>query len=58
VVMYNVDNDKAVKIESYLDDQDNNHWKKATDLVDDGGWYGKAQTENFIVLAVIKLKSI
>jgi len=56
--MYNVDNDKAVKMESYLDDQDNNHWKKATDLVDDGGWYGEAQTENFIVLAVIKLKII
>jgi len=39
VVMYNINNnDKAVKMESYLDDQDNNHWKKITSLVDDGGW--------------------
>jgi hypothetical protein len=36
--MYNIDNDKAVKMESYLDDQNNNHWKKVTDLVDNGGW--------------------
>jgi hypothetical protein len=40
VVMYNINNnDKAVKMESYLDDQDNNHWKKITSLVDDCGWY-------------------
>jgi len=38
--MYNINNnDKAVKMESYLDDQDNNHWKKITSLVADGGWY-------------------
>jgi hypothetical protein len=47
VVMYNLDNDKAVEMESYLDDQDNNHWKKATDLVDDGGWYARGSEEEF-----------
>ena len=30
VVMYNINNNNAVKMESYLDDQDNNHWKKVT----------------------------
>jgi hypothetical protein len=47
VVMYNVDNDKAVKMESYLDDQDNNHWKKVTDLVDNGGWYARGSDQEF-----------
>jgi hypothetical protein len=41
VVMYNVDNDKAVKMESYLDDQDNNYWRKITSLVDSGRWYAR-----------------
>jgi len=39
IVMYNVDKDKAVKMESYLDDKDNNRWIKVTDLIDNGGWY-------------------
>jgi hypothetical protein len=47
VVMYNIDNDKAVKMESYIDDQDNNHWKKVTSLVDDGGWYARASNKDF-----------
>jgi len=47
VVMYNIDNDKAVKMESYLDDQNNNHWKKITDLVDNGGWYARGSDEEF-----------
>jgi hypothetical protein len=47
VVMYNINNNNAVKMESYLDDQDNNHWKKVTSLVDDGGWYARASDEDF-----------
>jgi hypothetical protein len=47
VVMYNIDNDKAVKMESYLDDQNNNHWRKVTDLVDNGGWYARGSDEEF-----------
>jgi hypothetical protein len=39
VVMYNIDNGKAVKMESYLDDNANNKWVKVTDIVDSGGWY-------------------
>jgi hypothetical protein len=43
VVMYNIDNnDTAVKLESYLDDKNNNEWRKVTDLVDDGGWYANS----------------
>jgi hypothetical protein len=39
VVMYNIDNGRAVKMESYLDNKSNNKWVKITDLVDNGGWY-------------------
>ena len=45
--MYNVDNDKAVKMESYIDDQDDNHWRKVTDLVDNGGWYARRSDDEF-----------
>ena len=39
VVVYNINNNTAVKMESYLDDKANNHWLKVTDLTDKGGWY-------------------
>jgi hypothetical protein len=42
-----VDDDKAVKMESYLDDQDNNHWRKVTSLDDNGGWYARGSDEEF-----------
>ena len=45
--MYNVDNDKAVKMESYLDNNDNNHWKKVSEIVDSGGWYAKSPDNIF-----------
>jgi hypothetical protein len=38
VVVYNMNNDTAVRMESYLDDKANNHWLKVTDLIDNGGW--------------------
>jgi hypothetical protein len=37
-VMYNINDDKAVKMESYLDDKANNKWVKVTELIDNGGW--------------------
>jgi hypothetical protein len=46
VVMYNI-NDKAVKMESYLDNNDNNHWKKVSDIVDNGGWYARTSNQEF-----------
>jgi len=39
VVIYNINNDTAVKMESYLDENANNDWRKVTELVDNGGWY-------------------
>jgi hypothetical protein len=48
VVMYNIDNnDTAVKLESYLDDKNNNEWRKVTDLVDDGGWDANSSDKEF-----------
>jgi len=47
VVMYNIENDSAVKLESYLDDSGEGNWRKVTDLVDDGGWYAKASNSVF-----------
>ncbi len=39
IVIYNINNNKSVKMESYIDDDDDNSWKKVTDLTDSGGWY-------------------
>jgi hypothetical protein len=47
VVMYNINDNAAVKLESYLDDKNDNEWTKVTDLVDDGGWYANSSDEVF-----------
>jgi hypothetical protein len=47
VVMYNINDNKAAKMESYLDDNDNNHWKKVSDIIDNGGWYARSSNEEF-----------
>jgi len=47
VIMYNINNNTAVKMESYLDDKNNNNWRKVTDLVDDGGWYANSPDNVF-----------
>jgi hypothetical protein len=47
VVMYNIINNSAVKLESYLDDKNNNHWVKVTDIIDDGGWYANTPDNVF-----------
>ena len=47
VIMYNINNNTAVKMESYLDDKNNNNWRKVTDLVDDGGWYANSPDDVF-----------
>ncbi len=38
-IMYNIENDTAVKMETYLDDKADNNWVKVTDLIDRGDWY-------------------
>ena len=47
VVIYNINNDKAVKMESYLDDKNNNNWKKVTALIDNGGWHADTSDKVF-----------
>jgi hypothetical protein len=47
VVMYNVNDNAAVKLESYIDDKNDNEWTKVTDLVDEGGWYANSSDEEF-----------
>jgi hypothetical protein len=56
VVMYNTDNDTAVRMESYLDDMNNNHWVKVADIIDDGGWYADASDNEFYSADCGKLK--
>jgi hypothetical protein len=46
-VMYNMDNDTAVKMESYIDEDNNNQWKKVNDLTDSGGWFANSSDEVF-----------
>ncbi len=47
VIMYNTDNEKAVKMESYIDDNNKNDWKKVTELTDDGGWFANSSDDVF-----------
>jgi hypothetical protein len=47
VAIYNINNNSAVKMESYLDDKDNNQWKKVTELIDNGGWYASSSDKVF-----------
>lgn len=37
----------AVKLESYLDEKNNNEWTKVTELIYDGGWYANSSDEEF-----------
>jgi hypothetical protein len=47
VVMYNINNDTAVRMESYLDDKNSNHWMRVTNLTDSGGWYADTSDKKF-----------
>lgn len=48
IVVYNINNDTAVKMESYIDNKNTNYWVKVpTDVVDDGNWYSKSSDKEF-----------
>jgi hypothetical protein len=49
VIIYDmqVNNQTAVKLESYLDDHNNDSWKKVTEIIDNGGWYSRSTDEEF-----------
>ena len=48
VIIYNIDNNSAVKMESYIDSENNNEWKKVTDFTDSGGWYASSSEKDFL----------
>ena len=56
IVIYNVNNNSEVKLESYLDNTNSNYWVKVTNLVDDGGWYAKMPDSNFFAPGCYKDK--
>jgi hypothetical protein len=47
VVMYNTNNNIAVKMESYIDNKDTNYWVQVTNLTDNGGWSANSSDEKF-----------
>lgn len=44
-IIYNIDNDSAVKMETFIDEHNNNQWKKVSEVIDNGEWY--ANSEDF-----------
>jgi hypothetical protein len=49
VIIYDMhlNNETAVKLESYLDDHNNDSWKKVTEIIDSGGWYSRSTDDEF-----------
>jgi hypothetical protein len=45
--MFNISNDSAVRLQTYLDDTATNHWRKVADVVDNGGWYADTPNDLF-----------
>src|SRR5438067_778149 len=39
VIIFNIRNDTAVRMLSYIDGKDNGTWTKVSDLIDNGRWY-------------------
>jgi hypothetical protein len=46
-IMFNINNDSAVHLQTYLDDSASNHWKRVVDVVDNGSWYAIAPDDMF-----------
>lgn len=47
VIIYNIENNTSVKMESYIDNENNNNWTQVTELIDSGGWYASSSEEDF-----------
>ena len=47
VIMYNINNDTGVKMESYIDDNNTNQWRKVNEVIDEGGWFANGSDEEF-----------
>jgi hypothetical protein len=46
-IIFNIRNDSAVRMQTYLDDNATNHWRKVADVADDGGWYADSSDDRF-----------
>jgi hypothetical protein len=46
-IMYNFNNDTSVKMESYIDGNSDNVWKKVNEVTDEGGWFANSSDEEF-----------
>jgi hypothetical protein len=47
VIVYNINNDSAVKMESYLDNTNSNYWVKVFEITDDGNWFANSSDKVF-----------
>ena len=47
VIVYNINNDSAVKMESYLDNTNSNYWVKVFEMTDDGNWLANSPDKIF-----------
>jgi hypothetical protein len=47
VIVHNINNDSAVKMESFLDSSNSNYWIKVFDITDDGGWFANSSDKVF-----------
>jgi len=47
VAIYNMDNDNAARMESYIDSSANNEWRLVENLTDVGGWYASDSDAEF-----------
>jgi len=46
-IMLNINNESAVRLQIYLDDNATNHWKKVAEVIDNGGWYADTPNDLF-----------
>lgn len=47
VIMYNINNNTGVKMESYVDANNTNEWVKVNEVIDEGGWFANSSDEVF-----------
>ena len=46
-IMFNINNESAVRLQIYVGDNATNHWKKVADVIDNGGWYADTPNDLF-----------
>jgi len=46
-IIYNQDNDSSVKMESFIDDNNDNVWKKVNEITDKGEWFANSSDKEF-----------